>query len=750
MKSARRFFALPAALAIVLAACGGGDAPSTGTPGPTGGAGGTATGGMGRAATAASTLPERFGNLTRERLLAAESEPENWFTEGRNFGKNHYSPLEQINLDTVGRLGFAWDYHTGTTRGLEATPVVIDGVMYAAGSTGRVYALNAATGEELWKFDPQSDGQVNRYACCDEVNRGLAVWDGMVYIGAFDGRLFGLDAKTGAVVWETDTFIYKDRAYSSSGAPQVAGNVVVIGNAGADYDARGYVSAYDLKTGELAWRFFIVPGDPANGYEHPELEEIAAPTWDPNSRWDVGGGGTAWNGMAYDPELDLVYIGTGNAALFNWHERSPSGGDNLFLCSILAINATTGRLEWHYQQVPRESWDYTATQPMILTDLEIGGETREVIMQAPKAGFFYILDRATGELLSADPYVPVNWASHVDLETGRPAMNPAVDYNHEPIFVVPSGMGGHAWNPMAYNPTNGIVYIPAIEGGAITFDPSEGHVYRPKQANSGNTTLFGNSMLAPPGPGPAGELLRTLQESGEAAQRAVLKAFDPKTGETRWEQEAVGFWDRAGVLATRDLVFQGADTGHLRAFNATTGEEVLNVEIGTSIIAAPMTYEVDGTQYVAVMAGWGGGGWFAPYQTSAVRKYGNDGRILAFKLDGGAVPLPTPLAEVEAFPEPPPQTASADEVRRGRQLFQRSCAICHANVDYGLTPDLRRMSRDTHTTFNGIVLYGARRFQGMPQWDDVLSAADAEAIHGYLIDLSWQAYNAQQQAVPGN
>src|SRR5690606_24104912 len=243
----------------------------------------------------------------------------------------------------------------------------------------------------------------------DEVNRGLAVWDGMVYVASFDGRLFGLDAKTGAVAWQADTFIYKDRAYSSSGAPQVAGDVVVIGNAGADYDARGYVSAYDLKTGEFRWRFFIVPGDPANGYEHPELEEIAAPTWDPNSRWDVGGGGTAWNGMAYDPELDLVYVGTGNAALFNWHERSPSGGDNLFLCSILAINATTGRLEWYYQQVPRESWDYTATQPMILTDLEIDGETRKVIMQAPKNGFFYILDRATGELLSADKYVPVNW-----------------------------------------------------------------------------------------------------------------------------------------------------------------------------------------------------------------------------------------------------------------------------------------------------------------------------------------------------
>src|SRR5690606_15899697 len=322
--------------------------------------------------------------------------------------------------------------------------------------------------------------------------------------------------------------------------------------------------------------------------------------------------------------------------------------------------------------------------------LEIDGETRKVIMQAPKNGFFYILDRATGELLSADKYVPVNWATHVDLETGRPNINPAVDYDYGtgPIFVMPSGMGGHAWNPMAFSPTNGLVYIPPIEGGAITSDPSDGHVYRPKQANAGHSPMFGASMLAPPGPGPAGELLRRLQESGEAAQRAVLKAFDPKTGETRREQEAVGFWDRAGVMATRDLVFQGTDTGHLRAFNAETGEEVLNIEIGTSIIAAPMSYEVDGVQYIAVQAGWGGGGWFAPYETSAVRKYGNDNRIIAFKLDGGPVPLPTPLAEAPPIPEPPQQTGSADDIRRGRQLFQRSCTICHANVDYGLTPDL--------------------------------------------------------------
>ncbi|MGB7215920.1 MAG: PQQ-dependent dehydrogenase, methanol/ethanol family [Gammaproteobacteria bacterium] len=696
-----------------------------------------------------STAEKRYGNVTRERLLNADSEPEQWMTHGRDFGKSHYSPLDQINRDNVHRLGFAWEYQMGTSRGLEATPIIVDGVLYTSGTTGRVYAVEAATGEEIWRFDPQSDGQVNRYTCCDEVNRGIAVWEGMVYVASLDGRLFGLDAATGKVVWEVDTIIYKDRAYTSSGAPEVAGDVVVIGNAGADYDARGYISAYDLKTGEFKWRFFIVPGDPANGYEHPEME-MAAKTWDPNSRWDVGGGGTAWNGMVYDPELNLLYVGTGNAALFNWRERSPSGGDNLFLASILAINPDTGRLVWHYQQVPRESWDYTATQPMILTEMELDGVTRKVLMQAPKNGFFYILDRETGELLSADPYVPLNWAKYVDLETGRPVIDEeTVDYTRGyPVFVEPSGMGGHSWNPMAYSPMTGLVYIPAIEGGAIGYDPTDGHVYRPKQSNAGWTVLFGNMLLQDPDTlqEPLRSKLREVQAAGKHKSRAVLKAFDPKTGEVRWEQESVGYWDRGGVLATAGgLVFQGTDTGHFRAFDAETGELLHEIEVGTSIMAGPATYMVDGVQYIAVLAGWGGGGWFAPHPTSAVVRYGNANRIVAFRLDGGDVPKPPPVSEVGPIPEPPvPRTGTPETIREGAQLFARNCTICHANVDYGLTPDLRRMDAATHASFKAIVLFGARRTRGMPQWDDVLTEQQTEAIHAYLIDLAWNAYDAQR------
>jgi len=545
-----------------------------------------------------------------------------------------------------------------------------------------------------------------------------------------------------------DTFITKDRAYTSTGAPEVAGNVVVIGNAGADYDARGYISAYDLKTGELAWRFFTVPRDPALGpQEHPELE-MALETWDPKSRWDVGGGGTPWNAMVYDPELNLLYVGTGNAALFNWHERSPSGGDNLFLSSILAINPDTGRLVWYYQETPRESWDYTSVQPMVLGDLNIDGRTRKVLMHAPKNGFFYVLDRATGELLRAHKYVPLNWATHVDLKTGRPAIDvKAVDYQDTPKFVVPSGMGGHSWNPMAYDASKGIVYIPAIEGGALTWDPTKGHEYRPRMANSGTSILFGDMLLMDPAAlqEPMRSALRKVQAGKRAQSYSVLKAFDPVTGETRWERRSPDYWDRAGILATATgLLFQGDDRGFFRVLDADTGAVLKEIEVGTSIMAAPMTYMVDGVQYVAVMAAWGGGGWFAPHDTSAAVKRGNQGRIVAFRLDGGAVPLPPLLGDPPPIPEPPPHTASAETIARGASLFRSSCALCHANKPHGMTPDLRRMRPETHRAFQSIVRDGALRFRGMPQWDDVFSKEDVDAIHAYLIEEAWKAYRAQQ------
>jgi quinohemoprotein ethanol dehydrogenase len=639
--------------------------------------------------------------------------------------------LAQIDQGNVGRLGLAWEYSMNTSGGQEATPIVVDGVLYTSGTTGRAYAIDGATGRTIWTFDPRSDGQFMRYNCCGDVNRGVAVHGGRVYVASLDGRLFSLDAKTGAVQWEVDTLIYPERAANITGAPEVAGKVVVIGNGGAE-----------LKTGEFKWRFFTVPTHPKEPVEHPELE-MAAKTWDPNSRWDIGGGGTAWDALVYDPELNLLYVGTGNGTLRNWRERSPFGGDNLFLCSILALDPGTGRMIWYHQQIPGERWDYTATAPMILATIQFAGAPRKVLMQAPKSGFFYVYDRQDGELLAASPYVPVNWATHVDLTTGRPAIDAeAADFSSEPKFVYPSFRGGHNWNPMAYSPDTSLVYIPAIEDGMVTGDLTVGHEYRPKQFNTGVTTLFGPMLARDPAtaPEPLRKALGIARDSGLVPGRDVLKAYDPVTGKVVWEHES----DAAGVLATAGgLVFKGTGSGHLQAYEATTGEQRLNLHVGSHIIAAPMTYSIEGVQYIAVQTGHGGGGWPFPPPTSAVRTYGNANRILAFKLDGDPVRIPDPLPPVPPLPEPPPRLASQDVIARGSELWQRICSNCHANVDRGLSPDLRRMSADVHASFNDIVLRGARRASGMPQWDDALSENDADAIHAYLIDLAWSAYRAQ-------
>ncbi|MCP5145554.1 MAG: PQQ-dependent dehydrogenase, methanol/ethanol family [Gammaproteobacteria bacterium] len=699
---------------------------------------------------ALDATPPASGDITRERLLNASRAPENWLTTGFDSGKSHFSPLARINRTTVSQLGLAWSYETHTNRGLEATPIIVDGVLFTSGVNGRVYALDAVTGAERWLFDPQIDPQVNRVACCDAVNRGVAVWEGRVYVAALDGRLFALDAASGIELWQVDTIIDKTRGYSSTGAPEMAGDVVVIGNAGAEYDARGYVSAYDRLTGELNWRFYIVPGPADQPYEHIELER-AATTWDPNSRFDVGGGGTAWDGIVYDPELNLVYVGTGNAALYNRNERSPAGGDNLYLSSILAINATTGRLAWHYQETPGDQWDYTATAPMILTQLTVGGTQRKVLLHAPKNGFFYVLDRATGELLSAEKFAPANWASHVDLATGRPAISTAADYADGPALIYPWTGGAHSWNPMAFSPMTGLVYIPIAEAAIVLFDPTDGHEYHPGQRN---TSTYGMSYSGAIFGAP--ELSESLKAKlaapelweGAPAPRGGLRAWDPVAQQARWEVTWAQPYDHGGVLATGgDLVVQGGLDGRLNFYDAENGALLYSIETGSSIIAAPATYEVGGEQYIVVMAAAGGGPLaFAPPPDSAAYKYGNQGRILAFKLGGEPVSLPPALPPEAPIPLPPPVSASTETITRGARLFGDHCIRCHPNtVDRPRTAsaDLRRMSAATHAAFEQILLGGTLQPLGMPRWDDVLDDEDVTAIHQYLITTARAAYDAE-------
>ena len=654
------------------------------------------------------------------RIIAAETEPGNWLAHGRTYSEQRFSPLDSINADNVKQLGLAWHLDLGTDRGIEATPIVVDGIMFFSGPWSVVWAVDARSGEEIWFYDPEVPKEWGQKACCDVVNRGVAVWDGRVYVGTIDGRLVALDAKTGTQVWDVNT-IDRSRPYTITGAPRVVKGKVLIGNGGAELGVRGYVSAYDAKTGELAWRFYTVPGDPSQPFENPELE-AAAKTWSGGEWWKIGGGGTVWDSMAYDPELDLLYVGVGNGSPWSRHHRSPGGGDNLFLSSILALRPDTGQLVWHYQTTPGDSWDYTATQHMILADLELFGETRKVLMQAPKNGFFYILDRATGELLSADKYVLANWASHVDLSTGRPVETGDGDYSTENKIVYPSPAGGHNWPPMSYSPQTGLVYIPAMEFPGL-YGPEDDFVYRPG---------FWNTASA----------LHLTRDAAPGDLKGRLIAWDPVRGKARWKVEHWGHWN-SGLLSTAgNLVFQGTGDGFFRAFRADTGEELWNAPAQTGVVGSPVTYLVDGQQYVSVLAGWGGVGTIYGRAAKAAGVT-HIGRLLTFKV-GGTDALPPKTAEAE-LPTPPAFEGTMEDVAAGEDLFHRNCGTCHgfAAVGGGMIPDLRHSQPEIFDNWQEIVRGGMLKDRGMASFDKWVSAEEAEKIKTYVI------YRAHEGDVPG-
>jgi quinohemoprotein ethanol dehydrogenase len=627
---------------------------------------------------------------------------------------------------------------------LEATPVVVDGVLYTSGVAGRAYALDAATGREIWRFEPAQDMQVNRYACCDMANRGVAVAHGKVYVSALDGWLYALDAKSGRMVWKADAIVDRNRGYTSTGAPEVAGDSVVIGNGGAEYDVRGYVSAFDTETGKLAWRFWVVPRDPKLGaQDHPDLERAAA-TWDPNSRWDIGGGGAPWDAINYDPENGFVLVGTGNGGPYETSKRSPNGGDQLYLSCVVALDARSGRLKWFYQETPHESWDFTATQPMILTHLAIDGVRRGVLIHAPKNGFLYVLDRRTGKLLRANPLVRTNWAKSVDLKTGRPVMDrEAADYSTGPKIVFPATTGARNWHPGSYDSRTGLYYAPVLDMGNLIFTTPGQKPHVPRVLNNDAALIFGPDIEAalPTLPPPIQTAVRSLPAFAEVERKpyvSELRAIDPLTGRTVWAAPMHGWQDRGGVLTTAGgLLFQGSIDGTFRVFDEQSGRLLKSIDTGTSILAAPMTYRVNGVQYVAVMAAWGGGGYPYVPRYSAAYKRGNEGRILAFKLGGTAVPLPPELPPLEVAPPPPARQPGVTNatLATGRNLFFRNCVLCHSNQHRSITPDLRRMQPGTHAVFEKIVLDGLLVSNGMPRWNDLLSPADVHAIHAYLIDL---------------
>lgn len=658
--------------------------------------------------------------VDENRLKGADSEPAMWMTHGRTYSEQRFSPLSKIDDGNVGGLGLAWSVDLETSRGVEATPIVVDGVMYTTSAWSILYAVDAKTGALLWKFDPEVPREWGVHACCDVVNRGAAVWQGKVFIGTIDGRLISLDAESGAVLWSVNT-IDRDQPYTITGAPRIIKGKVLIGNGGAEFGVRGYISAYAAEAGTLDWRFYTVPGNPAEGFENASMEKAAA-TWN-GEWWKLGGGGTVWDSMAYDPDLNLLYIGVGNGSPWNQRIRSPGGGDNLFLSSVVALNPDTGDYVWHYQTTPGETWDYTATQHIILADIEIDGAIRKVLMQAPKNGFFYVLDRKTGELISAENYVPINWATHVDLETGRPVETPTARYpDGQASLTLPGPYGGHNWHPMSYSAATGLVYIPALEIPYLYSDDS--NMDRPR----GTWNLGVNAVMA---------ALPT-----EAAQRAAIKpllkghlaAWDPVRQKEVWRVQHKGPWN-GGVLSTGgNLVFQGTADGRFVAYRADSGEVLWSSPTHTGVVAAPMAYEIDGEQYVTVMAGWGGAfalvaGYFVQPESLP-----NLSRILTFKL-GGKEQLPIEEWASPELPIPPAEAASLETVERGGDVYARFCMWCHGDsaVSGGLVTDLRASAALHDESWGEIVREGLLAEAGMASFGHHLTHEDSEAVRAYVI-----------------
>lgn len=679
------------------------------------------------------------GWIDQQRL--ENRQPEEWLTLGGDAKMQHYSPLSQINAGNVSTLGLAWEYNANSTigtvkRGLEATPIIVDGLLFTSGAWGFVYALDARTGNEIWRYDPKVDASYQRRACCDVVNRGVAVWEGRVYVGSLDGYLICLDAASGAEIWRKDSFTDRTKAYTITGPPQVAGGIVMIGNSGGEFGVRGYITAYDLKSGEQKWRFFIVPGDPKKGFEHPEME-IASKTWDPLSAWAAGGGGTSWGESAYDAELNLLYVGTGNSSPYPAWFRSPAGGDNLYLSSILAINPDNGKLVWHYQTTPGEIWDYTSTMNIVLADIELKGKLRKVLMQAPKNGFFYVLDRATGELLSAEKFSRANWASSIDLTTGRPVLTGQGWYKDSAKLIFPSLSGAHNWQQMSYSASSKLVYIPEHVVPMVYKAANTSYTYKPDEDN---TTIDFVDIVN------FSKVLDQVKTPEDTLSTESLLAWNPVTQKAVWK--VTGGAPDGGILTTPGLVFQGTRTGYLKVYDAATGNKLAEIFTGTGIMAAPATYSLDGEQYVVVMAGYGGASSWLYLPDAAVNKYENIGRILAFKLNGKPTPLPPPQV-VHETPEPPVVTLNEAAIKKGAYTYYLYCESCHGlqigQQHMSQFPDLRKLSAGKHNVFKQIVLGGALAQNGMASFKNSLKEEDVENLQQFLVKQQVVLYKKEHE-----
>ncbi len=666
----------------------------------------------------------KAGDVDARRLLAAADDGANWLSYGRTHDEQRFSPLTAIDDSNVDGLGLRWWSDLDTARGQEATSIVVDGVLYVSTAWSMVKSFDAATGKPLWAYDPQVPREKLVDVCCDAVNRGVAVYEGKIFVGTLAGHLVALDAGTGKVVWDVLT-IPEGSHMAITGAPRVVKGKVLIGSAGSEYLSRGYLAAFDADSGKEAWRFYTVPGDPSKPFEGKHLES-AAKTWS-GEYWKLGGGGTVWDSITYDPETDLVYFGTANAEPWNPGVRNETAGDNLYTASIVAIRPDTGEYVWHFQETPEDRWDFDSNQQIIAANLALGGKTRRVVMHAPKNGFFYVLDARTGEFISGTAFATVNWASGLDPVTGRPKVNPEAKYDltGEAFFSLPSATGAHTWHPMSYSPKTGLVYLPTNEA---TFGyVAAGKDWKPSKVGM----QLGIDLDAVAMPADT-----KVRETFLDATTGALVAWDPVARKPRWTVKHPGPTN-GGTLATAgNLVFQGTAGGEFRAYAADTGEQLWSFPTQTGVVAGPITYSVGKTQYVAVLAGWGGiwdlnAGVLAG-KSGSVR---NVSRLLVFTLDGKAL-LPPLGPQAPAVLDPPPLSGTPEQLALGAHSYGNSCSGCHgdAAVAGGLVQDLRHSAAiNSPTVWQQIVHDGILSQAGMVGWSANMTPEEIENIRLYVI-----------------
>ncbi len=672
----------------------------------------------------ADSVAAKAANVDDKRLLAADADGANWLSYGRTYDEQRFSPLTKINDANVGKLGLQWSFDLDTARGQEATPIVVDGVLYVSTAWSMVKAFDAATGKPLWAYDPKVPREKLVDVCCDAVNRGVAVYNGKVFVGTLAGHVVALDAATGDVVWDTQS-IPTGSHMAITGAPRIVKGKVLIGAAGSEYFTRGYLAAFDAETGKEAWRFYTVPGDPSKPFEGKHLAK-AAQTWS-GEWWKRGGGGTVWDSITYDPVTDLVYFGTANAEPWNPAVRNTTEGDNLYTASIVAIRPDTGEYVWHYQETPEDRWDFDSNQQIIAANIAVDGKPRRVVLHAPKNGFFYVLDAKTGKFISGTPFATVNWASGLDPVTGRPNVLPEAKYDEtgKPFTSLPSATGAHSWHPMSYSPRTGLVYIPTNEA-AGTF-MTVGKDWKPSETGMQLGVDFSaGAMPADP----------DVRASWLKKTTGALVAWDPVARKARWTVPYPGPTN-GGTLATAgNLVFQGTAGGEFRAYAADTGKLLWAFPAQTGIVAGPITYSVGGTQYVAVLAGWGGV-WdlFAGILAGKSGPVRNVSRMLVFKLDGTATLAPL-VPHSQAVLDPPPSTGAPVEVSDGAYHYANSCSVCHGDAAVAgvLVSDLRHSaSLNSPQLWQQIVHDGILKERGMVAWSANFTPAQIENIRHYVI-----------------